>query len=142
MRSVCVLAAAALLVGCGGEKPVEKASSLPILHPDENGGTITGKVAFEGDPPGLRRHCIVSKDDKGYYIHDRDGNAVYLDSDRFTPEQKEAAAAVGGFAGGTTLSAMLKDDEDCIRCGLCAARCPTDAMTMEVFYYEERETVR
>jgi hypothetical protein len=54
MRSVCVLAAAALLVGCGGEKPVEKASSLPILHPDENGGTITGKVAFEGPKPAVK----------------------------------------------------------------------------------------
>ena len=38
-------------------------------------------------------------------------------------------------------SAMLKDDDTCIRCGLCATRCPTDAMTMEVFYYEEREAV-
>jgi ferredoxin len=36
-------------------------------------------------------------------------------------------------------SAMLKDDESCIRCGLCAVRCPTDAMSMEVFYYEQRE---
>lgn len=36
-------------------------------------------------------------------------------------------------------SAMLKDDDTCIRCGLCAIRCPTDAMTMEVFYYEEKE---
>lgn len=37
------------------------------------------------------------------------------------------------------LSAMIKDDEKCIRCGLCAIRCPTDAMTMEVFFYEEHE---
>ena len=39
------------------------------------------------------------------------------------------------------LSAMIKDDEKCIRCGLCALRCPTDAMTMEVFFYEESETI-
>lgn len=38
-------------------------------------------------------------------------------------------------------SAMIKDDETCIRCGLCAVRCPTDAMTMEVFYYEEHESI-
>jgi formate dehydrogenase beta subunit len=36
-------------------------------------------------------------------------------------------------------SAMIKDEEKCIRCGLCAIRCPTDAMTMEVFYYEQKE---
>ncbi len=39
----------------------------------------------------------------------------------------------------SSASAMIKDDETCIRCGLCAIRCPTDAMTMEVFYYEEHE---
>jgi ferredoxin len=33
---------------------------------------------------------------------------------------------------------MIKDDERCIRCGLCAVRCPTDAMTMERFTITER----
>jgi NADPH-dependent glutamate synthase beta subunit-like oxidoreductase/NAD-dependent dihydropyrimidine dehydrogenase PreA subunit len=43
-------------------------------------------------------------------------------------------------AGGSDLplSAMVKDDERCIRCGLCAIRCPTDAMTMETFTITER----
>ena len=40
---------------------------------------------------------------------------------------------------GIPASAMVKDDESCIRCGLCAIRCPTDAMTMEIFTYEQRE---
>jgi NADPH-dependent glutamate synthase beta subunit-like oxidoreductase len=38
------------------------------------------------------------------------------------------------------LAAMIKDDEKCIRCGLCAIRCPTDAMTMERFTITERWT--
>ena len=44
-----------------------------------------------------------------------------------------------GTDGLEPLSAMIKDDEKCIRCGLCAVRCPTDAMTMEVFFYEESD---
>jgi NADPH-dependent glutamate synthase beta subunit-like oxidoreductase len=38
-------------------------------------------------------------------------------------------------AGGPT--ALLKDEEICIRCGLCAIRCPTGAFTMERFAFEE-----
>ncbi len=41
-------------------------------------------------------------------------------------------------ADGLPLAAMIKDDERCIRCGLCALRCPTDAMTMERFTVTER----
>ena len=40
------------------------------------------------------------------------------------------------------MTAMIKDDDTCIRCGLCALRCPTDAMTMEVFYYEQHPVTR
>jgi len=35
-------------------------------------------------------------------------------------------------------SAMIKDEERCIRCGYCAERCPTDAVTMEHFRATER----
>ena len=41
-------------------------------------------------------------------------------------------------ASGLPLSAMVKDDDRCIRCGLCAIRCPTDAMTMERFTISEQ----
>jgi ferredoxin len=34
-------------------------------------------------------------------------------------------------------SAMLLDPTRCIRCGLCAARCPTEAVRMEAFQFTE-----
>lgn len=49
----------------------------------------------------------------------------------------EQVLQLAGVDGGQQLSVMIKDDEMCIRCGLCAIRCPTDAMTMEVLYYEQ-----
>jgi formate dehydrogenase (NADP+) beta subunit len=36
-----------------------------------------------------------------------------------------------------TVAAMLKDDEACTRCALCADRCPTNAITMESFRFKE-----
>jgi formate dehydrogenase beta subunit len=35
------------------------------------------------------------------------------------------------------LSAIIKDEERCIRCGLCAERCPTTAITMEQFRFSK-----
>lgn len=34
-------------------------------------------------------------------------------------------------------AAMIKDDEACTRCALCARRCPTGAITMEAFRFRE-----
>jgi NADPH-dependent glutamate synthase beta subunit-like oxidoreductase len=39
--------------------------------------------------------------------------------------------------GQPTVAAMLKDDAACTRCALCAHRCPTYAITMEAFRFEE-----
>jgi NADPH-dependent glutamate synthase beta subunit-like oxidoreductase len=63
-----------------------------------------------------------------------------LDLGGVTPEEIRVLYG-DGTPNGEPLSAMLKDDEKCIRCGLCALRCPTDAMTMEVFFYEESEAL-
>lgn len=38
--------------------------------------------------------------------------------------------------GVITGSAMLKDETRCIRCGLCAARCPVEVITMEAYQVE------
>ncbi|MEW6139883.1 MAG: FAD-dependent oxidoreductase [Thermodesulfobacteriota bacterium] len=39
---------------------------------------------------------------------------------------------------GDNKTALIKDDDLCIRCGLCAKVCPTNAMTLERFQAEEQ----
>lgn len=48
----------------------------------------------------------------------------------------EIPAALTG-AGANGLTAFLYNGEKCIRCGLCAARCPTGAIMMERFQFAE-----
>ena len=38
------------------------------------------------------------------------------------------------------LTAIIKDEERCIRCGLCFLRCPEGAITMERFTFKEELT--
>jgi NADPH-dependent glutamate synthase beta subunit-like oxidoreductase len=52
-------------------------------------------------------------------------------------EQWAAAEACYGHDESQPMTVLLKDDTDCIRCGLCAQRCPTEAMTMERFHFVE-----
>jgi NADPH-dependent glutamate synthase beta subunit-like oxidoreductase len=54
------------------------------------------------------------------------------------PEEERRELERRAEGEGLPLSAMVKDDDRCIRCGLCAIRCPTDAMTMERFQITER----
>jgi formate dehydrogenase beta subunit len=37
--------------------------------------------------------------------------------------------------GSITGTAMLKDETRCIRCGLCALRCPANTITMEAYHF-------
>lgn len=57
-----------------------------------------------------------------------------LDLDAATRDTLAQRAEAGGFP----LAALIKDDDRCIRCGLCAVRCPTEAITMERFTITER----
>lgn len=45
---------------------------------------------------------------------------------------------LAALGGGDQATAMLLDPTHCIRCGLCAARCPTEAVVMNRFEFEEQ----
>lgn len=52
-------------------------------------------------------------------------------------EQGEMMEKKMGHKKKEGLTAMIKDEITCIRCGLCATVCPTRAMTMERFSFQE-----
>jgi formate dehydrogenase (NADP+) beta subunit len=49
----------------------------------------------------------------------------------------DIAAACDALGEGPDLGAIVKDEARCIRCGLCAERCPTGAITMEALEIDE-----
>lgn len=53
---------------------------------------------------------------------------------RGTPELEAIREGLGADPGA---GAIVKDEERCIRCGLCAERCPTGAITMEMLELDE-----
>ena len=54
-------------------------------------------------------------------------------------EQREMIDEKIRARGEKSLTAMIKDEVVCIRCGICATVCPTGAMTMERFSFKELE---
>ena len=60
--------------------------------------------------------------------------------EQWTSDRSGSAAQSGQApvnVAGPAASAMLLDPTRCIRCGLCAARCPTEAVKMETFRFTE-----
>ena len=57
-----------------------------------------------------------------------------LDALDLDPERRRALADRPGEG---PVTVFLYDGEKCIRCGLCAVRCPTAAITMERFHFDE-----
>jgi formate dehydrogenase (NADP+) beta subunit len=49
----------------------------------------------------------------------------------------DVAAVAAAMGDDTALGAIVKDEARCIRCGLCAERCPTGAITMESLEIDE-----
>ena len=59
--------------------------------------------------------------------------------DQLAPSPEiDALLAENGAGSGD--SAILKDEDRCIRCALCAQRCPTHAITMERFLFRQEWT--
>lgn len=64
---------------------------------------------------------------------------VPIDRVDMPDDQRVAALEACQHKPDRPLTVLLKDDTVCIRCGLCALRCPTEAMTMERFNFIETE---
>ncbi len=58
-------------------------------------------------------------------------------TDELASDENVATLIANQTETGPAASAMLLDPTRCIRCGLCAARCPTEAVKMETFRFTE-----
>jgi ferredoxin len=62
---------------------------------------------------------------------------TFVSGDLLESEHEATQTFLVRYPAGET-TALIKDEDLCIRCGLCAHVCPTNAMTLERFQVEEQ----
>ncbi len=77
-------------------------------------------------------HCISLVPLEHIHFPEATRDHIRANVELYGVELDEVAADELGVVTG---SAMLKDETRCIRCGLCAARCPVDVITMEAYHW-------
>ena len=61
---------------------------------------------------------------------------TFVSADLLASEDEATQTFLAEYSAGEA-TALVKDEDSCIRCGLCAYVCPTNAMTLERFQIEE-----
>jgi len=85
-------------------------------------------------PQNVIRLVGLSELCKDEQWHDMVAGTLGISRDELRAMDRRELDTLGGV--------MLKDETTCIRCGLCASRCPTHAVTMKKFeFYRECVTV-
>jgi len=65
-------------------------------------------------------------------------NRVEADNRLTEKIEKEYDIVIHGESSMKTGSVMIKDEDRCIRCGLCSMRCPVGCITMEEYFVSEK----
>src|SRR5450830_745721 len=97
-------------------------------------------------PPLLDEHDLRREPDEGTGVNLFGGRQGICPEDcieillsecvtRLPAAARELAPILADGARGG--SVFIKDEETCIRCGLCAARCPVGTITMQSFHTPE-----
>jgi len=135
-------AAAAAAAAWGAAAGAEPAAEAAPRHDLE----VLNTIHRISDSSGLSLHERLSAIVKVVAFHLRsDACSIYLEAEDLGGRLVLAAThglnadAVGRvtLGAGEGAGAIVKDEERCIRCGLCAERCPTGAITMEALELDQ-----
>jgi formate dehydrogenase beta subunit len=106
---------------------------VPAANGAADGAAVGGPAASAVPTPAASAASIAAASAAGTAKDSAAGSASH-GRDRLSDV---LATQLAGVPPGQA-SAIVKDETICIRCALCAQRCPTGAITMERFLFQER----